>query len=64
MIKEITHSFVDTFFSEQDAYSWLEGHKRDHPEEEWEVLEYRINLMGGGFRAGIVFRNKQSEFDV
>lgn len=58
------HSYVDTFFSEKDAYTYLEGHKRDHPDDEWEVIEYRINLLGGGFRAGIVFKKRQLELTL
>jgi hypothetical protein len=61
MVQAAVHSYVDTFFSEQDAYTYLEGHKKDHPDDEWEIIEYRINLLGGGFRAGIVFQKKQLE---
>lgn len=59
------HCFVDQFFDFYDAEVWVEGHLDDHPKTEWELVELRINLLGGTYRAGVSFRklNQQLEFD-
>lgn len=56
--------YVDTFFDLTHAYNYLEKLKDKHPIEEWEIVEERINMLGGGYRAGIVFVRRQSEFDI
>lgn len=61
--KRASHTFVETFFSMDDAVRWLDGHKNDHDPEVWEIVEERVNLIGGGYRTGIVFVKRQVELN-
>lgn len=49
---------LETFMNFQDASSWIEHHLDEHPPEDWELVECRINLLGGLYRAGVSFRKR------
>lgn len=59
------HCFIEQFFNLDDAEYFVECHIEDHPKDEWELAELRINLIGGLFRAGVSFRRiaYQTELD-
>lgn len=62
--KSETRSFVDIFFDMTHAYNFIEDLKEQYPIDEWEIIEERINLIGGGYRAGIVFSRRQLELEI
>ena len=48
-------TFLDVFFSFQDACMWIEHHLEEHPPSEWNILECKIEYINGGWRAGVIF---------
>lgn len=64
-----TQSYVDTFFNWFDASDWVTSQITDYgtwqDADDWIIHELEIKLMpSGGYRAGIVFSNKQMELNV
>lgn len=67
--KQVSKSFVDTFFNWFDASDWISNHVTDfatwEDTDQWVVHELEIKLMpSGAYRAGIVFVKSQMELDV
>lgn len=62
MVKHEYYSSVDTFFSFQDAVTFVEGHLNDFDKEYYDVKELEIKLLpNGAYRAGIVVVSKETE---
>ena len=57
-------TFLEVFFSLDDAYYWLDKHLDEHPTEQWELLELRINYLGGGYRTGVSFRRLNHQLEM
>jgi hypothetical protein len=54
--------YLETFMNFQDASSWVERHLDEHPPGDWELVECRINLLGGLYRAGVSFRKRSPSY--
>lgn len=66
-VKREFRSFVETFFSFEDAVVWIEGHLRDYKDQVdyWHTEQVSINLMpSGAYRAGFVVSAVQGELNV
>jgi hypothetical protein len=63
--KRVEHrTFIETFFDFHDACTWVDHHLDDHDKNEWHLEQCSINLINGGYRAGVVFSKLQPEFDI
>lgn len=57
-------TYVETFFNLDDAVRWVEYHVDEHPKDEYELLELRINYLGGAFRAGVSFKKLNHQLEL